>query len=513
MRKSKKLWHLLIMFMVAMLCVGFSSCDNEKDPELSISSPASMSISLLANGNGEKTITVSASETDWTADVSYVSGSGWLTLGNKNGSSISFIVTENTATSPRTAIVKIIATADARLNKEVTVTQAAGEASLSADRSSIEFQMDGGSQTIQVTSNTSWELKGKDSWLTVSPSSGTKPSSESETKTVTISASENTTGETRSCTLSFSTIDNKASASVTITQRGLTGVSAEPSDELLMCTAYAWRVSCGRSTKYFYQKMYSLSDYSKMSEREVINDVVTGKVDDREVPNDDNYWAYSGLRENTSYALAIVPYGENDRQGKLFTRQFKTKSADTEPQGKISGFGIDWETDTYYWNVTKNTYCASYYMYAAASKTILPTLLWMNDGALGLIAWAIRSEMERDNTNHLTYINQNVWKDWGYSNYTAVEKFYASQINDGTSTLAANPLSDKYMQIVVWGTKSNGDLSGYLNIVYGDWSSDASRSSSRKMSPIKANNVNPANGGNLKCIRGNVNDFKLVRIK
>lgn len=511
MKKKDFLWSLLTMLMVATLSVGLSSCSKDEDPELSINSPTSLSISLLANGDGDKTITVSASHTDWSADVSYVNGSGWLTLGSQNGSSISFTVTENTTTSPRTAKVKIIATANASLTKEVTVTQAAGESSLSADKSTIEFQMDGGSQTIQVTSNTSWELKGKDSWLTVSPSSGTKPSSESETKTVTISASENTTGETRSCTLTFSTTDNKANASVTVTQRGLTGVSAEPSDELLMCYSYAHGVSCGAKTKYFYIALYNQSTYNKMSEKEVIADVVTGKVEDRESPSDDNYYSWN-LSENSSYVLAIVPYGENDRQGKLYTKQIKTKSSDSEPDVEITNFSIDWATDSYVWTVTKNTYCSSYYTYAVSSKTKFPTYYWMENGSYGLIAWAIRAEMKKDNTNHLTYINQNAWKDWGYSEYTAVEKFYALQINDGVSTFAANPLSDKFIQIVVWGTKSNGDLSGMLHFGYADWS-DTSANGSRAASPLKSPKKPEANGGKLKCIRANINDIKVMRIK
>ncbi|MBQ7494495.1 MAG: BACON domain-containing protein, partial [Bacteroidaceae bacterium] len=365
MKKKDFLWSLLAIVMAATMSVGLSSCRDDDDPELSISSPSSLSISLQANGDGDKTITVSASNTDWSADVSYVDGSDWLTLGSPNGSSISFTVTENTTTSPRTAKVKITATANASLNKEVTVTQAGGEASLSVDRTSIDFQMDGGSQTIQVTSNTSWELKGKDGWLTVNPDS--KSSAESEIKTVTISASENTTGETRNCTLTFRTTDNKASASVTVTQRGLAGVSAEPSDELLMCYSYAHGVSCGSKTKYFYIALYNQSTYEKMSDREVIADVVTGKVEDREAPSDDIYFSWN-LSENSSYVLAIVPYGENDRQGKLYTKQIKTKNSNSEPNVEISNFSIDWDTESYVWNTKKNTYCSSYYTYAVSSK-------------------------------------------------------------------------------------------------------------------------------------------------
>ena len=136
----------------------------------------------------------------------------------------------------------------------------------------------------------------------------------------------------------------------------------------------------------------------------------------------------------------------------------------------------------------------------------------MENSSYGLIAWAIRAEMKKDNSNHLTYINQNVWKDWGYSEYTAVEKFYASQINDGVTTFAANPLSDKFIQVVVWGTKSNGDLSGMLHFGYADWS-DTSTNGNRTAAPLKSPKKPVANYGKLKYIRGNINDLKATRIK
>lgn len=297
--------------------------------------------------------------------------------------------------------------------------------------------------------------------------------------------------------------------SIKVTQKYLSGLSVEVEDELLMCRGYAYRVSCGSNTKYFYQKLYTQSNYKKMSDKEIVADVVTGKVDDRDTPDDDNYWSWNPLNENTAYVLAIVPYGENDRQGKLYTQEFKTKKSDSEPQVSITNFSIDWDTDSYVWNVTKNTYCASYYMYAAASKTKFPTYFFMEEGYLALIGWAIRSEMEKDDSNHLAYINQDIWKDLGYSSYTAVEKFYAQQINDGTSSLSANPLSDKYMQIIVWGTKSNGDLSGYLTFGYADWS-ETSSMNCRALAPHR---MEKTNDGKLKCIRGNLKDFDLIRIK
>jgi len=382
------------------------------------------------------------------------------------------------------------------------------EFSLSTNKISLSSEQ-GSEDTFDISfknGTANWEITNFPDFVTIS----TSDQSGNGNKKVTVKAKNN--NDSDKDIIGTITVKAKGATpetlSIEVIQKWLSGLNVELTDELLMCRGFAYRVSCGSSTKYFYQKMYIQSDYSKMSEKEVVNDVVTGKVDDRDTPSDDNFYSWN-LKENTSYVLAIVPYGENDRQGKLYIYKFKTKKSDSEPQVDITNFSIDWKTDSYVWNVTKNTYCASYYMYATASKSYFPTFYWMEEGALALIGWAIRSEMEKDDTNHLANINQNTWKDWGYDSYTAVEKFYAEQINDGTSSLSANPLSDKYMQIVVWGTKSNGDLSGYLTFGYADWS-DVSTNGSRAITPHK---LSATDGGKLKCIRGNLADFELFRIK
>lgn len=214
MRKGKKLWHLLNMFMVAMLCVGLSSCGpDDDDPELSVSKT---SISLQANGDGDKDISVTASNTDWT--VSVTDGSPWLRV-NKNGQLATVSVDSNPTTATRTGKIKIVATAKESLFYEISVSQAGADGILSVSVGSVEFDPEGGSQTIQVTSNSGWHVSGNQSWLTVNPISGNAPTSGSETKTVTLSANENVTKDARSCTLTFTTSDNKTSTTVSVSQK------------------------------------------------------------------------------------------------------------------------------------------------------------------------------------------------------------------------------------------------------------------------------------------------------
>ena len=391
---------------------------------------------------------------------------------------------------------------DDEVKPQAKVSLSTEEISLSSEKDS-----EGTFKIIVENGPANWKITGIPDFVTISDDDKRG----SETKEVKVKAKGNNDSKDDNVgTIKIETSGaTTETLTVKVTQKRLSGLSVEVEDELLMCRGYAYRVSCGSNTKYFYQKLYTQSNYKKMSDKEIVADVVTGKVDDRDTPDDDNYWSWNPLNENTAYVLAIVPYGENDRQGKLYTQEFKTKKSDSEPQVSITNFSIDWDTDSYVWNVTKNTYCASYYMYAAASKTKFPTLVFMEEGYLALIGWAIRSEMEKDDSNHLAYINQDIWKDLGYSSYTAVEKFYAQQINDGTSSLSANPLSDKYMQIIVWGTKSNGDLSGYLTFGYADWS-ETSSMNCRALAPHR---MEKTNDGKLKCIRGNLKDFDLIRIK
>lgn len=298
---------------------------------------------------------------------------------------------------------------------------------------------------------------------------------------------------------------------IKIAQGILDGCDATPANELILCQAYAYIVSCGPNTKYFYQQLYTQNEYNKMSEKEVIADVVTGKVEDRDVPSNDNYYSWS-LSENSKYVLVIVPFAENDRQGKPYISPITTKFSETEPDVDLNNFSIDWSSDSYEWNVTKNTYCAGYYTYAVASKDKFPTYYWMESGAYGLIGWAIRAEIDKNGMNHAAYINQDTWSDWGDTEYTAVERFYALQINDGKSKLSAHPYTDQYIQIVVWGTKANNDLSGVLHFGYADWSSTDTEVSKKKLT-FKPYMPLEHSDGKLQCMKVNMNDFQIIRIK
>ena len=81
------------------------------------------------------------------------------------------------------------------------------------------FDRTGGSQTIQILSNTNWTISGAQSWLMVSPMQG------SNNGMITITANENTERSARSCTLFISA--GSASTSITVNQQGKNGPSIE----------------------------------------------------------------------------------------------------------------------------------------------------------------------------------------------------------------------------------------------------------------------------------------------
>ncbi|MDE6794529.1 MAG: BACON domain-containing protein [Muribaculaceae bacterium] len=214
MRKNDFLWSLLTILMAVTLSMQLSSCKkDEVNPELSVSKT---SISLQANGDGEKDIIVLATDTDWT--VSVTEGSSWLSV-SKNGQFATISVDANNTTQARSGKLKIAATVNPNLAYEITVTQAGADGSISVSLQSVDFEAEGGSQSINVTSNSGWTANTNQAWLTISPSSCNAPASGSESTNVTLSVGENTTNEARSCTVTFTSPDNKTSATVNITQK------------------------------------------------------------------------------------------------------------------------------------------------------------------------------------------------------------------------------------------------------------------------------------------------------
>lgn len=310
MKQKNFLWSLLAIMMAATLCVGMSSCSKDDDPEPELLVNRT-SISIQANGDGDKDITVTANHTDWTASVT--EGSLWLRV-NKNGQLATVSVDSNPTTQTRNGKIKIAATADASLSYDISVSQAGADGIITVSVSSVEFDPEGGSQTIQVTSNSGWNVSGNQSWLTVNPSFGNVTTSGSEAKTVTLSVGENTTKDARSCTLTFTTSDNKGSASVTVTQK-------KPTPFILVNGLDSTSLSFSSSSGVNYKQTVKVTSN------------VSWSINEKNVPE----WLHvSPTNGNGEISIDIYPKTDNDADDKARTAQLVLISGDTRATIDVS---------------------------------------------------------------------------------------------------------------------------------------------------------------------------------
>lgn len=90
------------------------------------------------------------------------------------------------------------------------------EPTLTVGTSSLSFTSEGESQSFSISSNTSWTITGNQSWLTVSPASGTGSQS------VVVYAQSNQTTSPRTCILNIVTSDGSKRQSVSIEQQAAT---------------------------------------------------------------------------------------------------------------------------------------------------------------------------------------------------------------------------------------------------------------------------------------------------
>ena len=234
----------------------------------------------------------------------------------------------------------------------------------------------------------------------------------------------------------------------------------EPTNVLILSDGIAYNWRHGKDTHYYYDKLFTLNEYNKMSAAEITNTVVTGKVDDRNLPDPDNFACYYNLYPNSEYVYVTVSYDTDGNRGETVVTRFKTKNSSSQPVADILGcdYYEDGAGNVYYgWEVEKNTYCKEYYTYAVASKDYFKTYAWAQENATAILAWAILDEIKYNPEEHGTRINELT---------NGSEKLFAAQLNDGISYLSANPYYDKYLQIVTWGTDSYGELSGLLDCAH-----------------------------------------------
>ncbi|GHT19797.1 hypothetical protein AGMMS4957_04870 [Bacteroidia bacterium] len=148
------------------------------------------------------------SNVSWLASVS--SDAGWCTINPTSGTNSGVItvnVAENTTTSSRWAIITVAVGAATQM---VSITQAAANATLTLDKTSVPATSAAANYTVGVTSNSEWTVSSNVGWCTISPLSGTGNG------TITVNVGDNTTTSSRSATITVTA--GTVTQTVTVTQ-------------------------------------------------------------------------------------------------------------------------------------------------------------------------------------------------------------------------------------------------------------------------------------------------------
>lgn len=371
--------------------------------------------------------------------------------------------------------------------------------------------------SFTITTNGKWNITNVPSFVRVSSTSGLGNAS---IKVRTLA--DNKTAQEYTDVIVVEVEGGSSEKSITIVQEA--GIEkncyAEPANMLILSDGLAYNWNCGNNTQYFYDGLFTLSYYNKLSDEELISEVVTGNVEDRTIPDNENYACYYNLQSNTQYVYVTVSFAANGKQGEIIITPITTKSSNAQPIASIKSCTFEQDNDGEYyyaWDVKKNTYCSQYYTYAAASKSYFYTYYWLETGAHALLAWRIREEIKDNGETHYTRINDAINKDNDYVlgvNLQVLEQFTTSQINDGTTRLLADIYNDKYFHIVTWGMDQKGELSGMLEYKYFDLSSSESESNAKESKKL---NVNRCYNTPIKAepqkIVANKNDIELIRLQ
>ncbi|RHV98348.1 hypothetical protein DXA95_01310 [Odoribacter sp. OF09-27XD] len=205
---NTKSWFCLLSALTLLLVITVTGCkDDDKSPDPTLEIQKNTMSFLQTGGNDVIEITTNQ---NW----SFNTPPAWLTLSETSGkkdATVTVTATENKDYAPRE--FTLIVTAGS-LSGRVVVSQPGLDPVLSVNPKNIGFEVDGGTETVSVTSNVTWTPQlsdGADGWLTITVS---------EDKTgITITSAPNTTAEQREATLTLEGNQEKSDV-VTIIQDG-----------------------------------------------------------------------------------------------------------------------------------------------------------------------------------------------------------------------------------------------------------------------------------------------------
>ena len=216
---------------------GSGSHNQEKTPTLSVS-PTSVTL----NSDGKATASVSATDgLLWNvADVP-----SWLSvtpLSGKGNATLSLTAKEDNPSAEARSATISLSTSTSTLKCQLVVTQPG--INLSVGSTSISFAVDGGTQSVSVTSNSSWRIAEKPEWITCD-------SNGKGNSTLQLTASENTQTSERTAKLVIETVNGVTKATIELIQPGTAPsiVVAEAGHTLSTVTYtvtsnISWTVAC-----------------------------------------------------------------------------------------------------------------------------------------------------------------------------------------------------------------------------------------------------------------------------
>jgi len=191
--------------------------------EGTLSVPSSLSRYTASGGGKSFAVT---SNTTW----SVVSKPSWITVSGASNSgndgSVTATASANTSTSSRSGTIRF-RTGDGSITDDISVSQDGAEppVTLSVPSSLSRYTASGGGKSFAVTSNTTWSVVSKPSWITVSGASNS-----GNDGSVTATASANTSTSSRSGTIRFRTGDGSITDDISVSQDGSDPISKEVSN-------------------------------------------------------------------------------------------------------------------------------------------------------------------------------------------------------------------------------------------------------------------------------------------
>ncbi|MDR2918526.1 MAG: BACON domain-containing protein [Tannerella sp.] len=189
-------WWITLSGFIGLVFLGMTcmtGCEkSDPSPTLEVS-PDSLALPF---SGGEASFTVT-SNTSWTVSCEE-EAEGWLEFSTHSGSgngTVTITAIENAVKFQRTATITVSGDG---ITQTINITQGEFEPSLNVSEESLSFSYSNEQKSFSITSNTRWKVSSSESWLSVSPTSGSGDS------TITVSSSINSLTSDRTATVTVS---------------------------------------------------------------------------------------------------------------------------------------------------------------------------------------------------------------------------------------------------------------------------------------------------------------------